>query len=59
MNAHGGFTPAVSAPPNAITPVKAIQLLKRYYISIALSAGAAGGTGTVPSFIGQNLYFMV
>ena len=49
LNIHGGFTPTALAPPNAI-------ILIRYYVSIALSAGAEGGEGTVSA--SSNLIFL-
>ena len=42
LNAHGSFTPAAVAPPNAITPEQVL----RHEVQ-----GWYGGTGTIPSVI--------
>jgi len=52
LNTHGGYIPADMTPPNEIAP--------RYHVTIAISAGAVWGTGTVPSVNRTSaLYFHI
>ena len=44
INAHGGFTPAAMAPPNAIDPERVLRHPRS-------ARGRHEGTGTVTSFI--------
>jgi len=59
LNAHGGFTPAAVASPNAIPPEQVMYDNPRTgNTSLSRSAqGRFGGTGTVPSVYSHILSY--